>query len=209
MKTLVIGANGQIGRQFCALAAERNLPIRAMIRDRGQIPAFREIGVETVTADLESDFRQAYEGCEQVIFTAGSGPHTGPDKTLLVDLHGAIRASDLADELGLARFTMVSALRAEHPLQAPERLRPYMAAKHAADGYLRRGRTPYVILKPGRLTDEPPSGRITTDPDSVAHNHISRGNVARILLAVAGNGGLRNAEYRILDGDMPIDTVFG
>lgn len=208
MKTLVIGANGQIGRQFCALAVEARLPLRAMIRDPGQADDFSRLGVETVVGDLEGEFEQALEDCEQVLFTAGSGPHTGADKTLLVDLYGAIRAIDLARESGLGRFVMVSAMRADFPMAGPLALRPYLAAKYAADQYLRHAGIEYVILKPGRLTDDAPSGRITTDPESVEHNTVSRGNVALSLLAVCRNRALRNRETILLDGDQPIDTVF-
>lgn len=208
MKTLVIGANGQIGRLFCALAAENGFPVRAMIRDAAQAAYFDELGVEAVQGDLEGEFAHAFDGCDQVIFTAGSGPHTGPDKTLMVDLHGAWRAMALADEFELGRYIMVSALRAERPLSAPEKLRPYMAAKHAADELLRHARTSHVILKPGRLTDEAPTGKVTTDPDEVDHITISRGNVAQALLAVADNRALRDREYLLLDGAQPVSTVF-
>ncbi len=208
MKTLVIGANGQIGRQFCSLAAEAGFPVRAMIRDQAQAAYFESLGVETVLGDLEGEFAHAFEGCDQVIFTAGSGPHTGPDKTLMVDLHGAWRAMALADEFELGRYIMVSALRAERPLAAPEKLRPYMAAKHAADELLRHARTSHVILKPGRLTDEEPTGKVTTDPEEVDHNMVSRGNVARALLALSENHALRDREYLLLDGVQPVSTVF-
>lgn len=106
MKTLVIGANGQIGRQFCELAHEADVPIRAMIRDTSQQAWFQERGIETVLADLEGDFRKAFYGCDQVVFAAGSGPHTGPDKTLMIDLYGALSAIDLAASLGIGRFIM-------------------------------------------------------------------------------------------------------
>lgn len=208
MKTLLIGANGRIGREFCTLAADAGLAVRAMLRDPAQATHFEGSAVETVTGDLEGEFEHAFHQCEQVVFTAGSGPDTGPDKTLLVDLHGAVRAIDLARDLGLGRFVMVSALRADRPLAGPENLRPYLAAKHAADSYLRHAGIEFVILKPGRLTDEPASGRIATDPASVAHITVSRGNVARSLLAVARNRALRNREYPLLDGEQPIDTVF-
>jgi NAD(P)H-dependent flavin oxidoreductase YrpB (nitropropane dioxygenase family) len=43
-------------------------------------------------ADLEGDFENAYQGIDAVIFAAGSGGHTGADKTILIDLWGAIKA---------------------------------------------------------------------------------------------------------------------
>lgn len=124
MTTLVIGANGQIGKQFCELAQQAGTPIKAMIRSEKQVPWFNERGIDTVIADLEDDFSHAFEGCDQVVFTAGSGPHTGPDKTLLIDLYGAIRAADIAKHKGLSRYLMISAIRAENPWKRPKNCAP-------------------------------------------------------------------------------------
>lgn len=207
MKTLVIGANGKIGRQFCELAQAASLPVKAMIRDSSQQAWFRERGVETVIADLEGNLRHAFYGCDQVVFTAGSGPHTGPDKTLLIDLHGAVRATDLASELGLARFVMVSAMRAERPLEAPEKMRPYMAAKFAADAHLRAASVPHVILKPGRLNDEPATQRVATSLEEADDNWVSRANVAHALLHLIQARTLANREFTLLDGQRTIDEA--
>lgn len=204
MKTLVIGANGQIGRQFCELAIKAGLPIRAMIRHPDQQRWFHEHGIETTIADLEGDLRHAFHGCDQAIFTAGSGPNTGADKTLMIDLYGAIRSIDRAVELGLERFIMVSALRASDPLAAPEKLRPYMAAKFAADAYLRSARIPHVILKPGRLTDAPATRQVSSAASHADTLEVSRGNVAHALVYLAQARTLKNREFDLLDGESSI-----
>ncbi|BBI52338.1 hypothetical protein HORIV_47590 [Vreelandella olivaria] len=80
MTTLVIGANGQIGKQFCELAQQADMPIKAMIRSEEQASWFKERGIDTVIADLEGEFEHAFEGCDQVVFTAGSGPTPGQIK---------------------------------------------------------------------------------------------------------------------------------
>jgi uncharacterized protein YbjT (DUF2867 family) len=194
--TLVIGANGGIGRLFCSQAAAGGQAVRAMVRTPEQRAWFDAIGVESVTGDLESDFESNFEGCDRVIFTAGSGPHTGPDKTLMVDLYGAMRAIDSALEHGISQFVMVSAFRAEQPLSAPENLRLYAAAKLAADRLLMCSGLPYTILRPGRLTDEPASGHIQVPPsgryDPIV---VSRENVALCI------------NETLVDGDHPISDI--
>ena len=203
--TLVIGANGGIGRLFCRQAAAGGLAVRAMVRNSEQRAWFDEIGIESVAGDLESDFESNIEGCDRVIFTAGSGAHTGPDKTLMVDLYGAMRAIDAALEYGIAQFVMVSAFRAEDPRAAPENLRPYAAAKLAADRLLMCSGLPYTILRPGRLTDEPASGHIQVPP-SGWHDPItvSRENVALCINEILGERWAINRTINLVDGDHPI-----
>ncbi|UYO73685.1 SDR family oxidoreductase [Halomonas qinghailakensis] len=207
MTTLVIGANGQIGKQFCELAQQAGTPVKAMIRSEEQASWFNERGIDSVVADLEGEFEHAFEGCDQVVFTAGSGPHTGPDKTLMIDLFGAIRAADVASQKGLSRYIMVSAMRAENPLEAPEKLRPYMAAKFAADAHLRNSDLPHVILKPGRLTDETASRQFASSVDEAGDNQISRANVAHALLHVVQTASIINQEYTLLDGKRSIEEI--
>ena len=72
MTTLVIGANGQIGKQFCELAQKAGTSIKAMIRSNEQAAWFKEHGIDTVVADLEGEFEHAFDGCDQVVFTAAS-----------------------------------------------------------------------------------------------------------------------------------------
>lgn len=207
--TLVIGANGQIGKLFCQLAAEQKVPVKAMIRDSAQQEFFDAIGIPTVIADLEKDFSQAFNDCDRVIFTAGSGGHTGADKTLMIDLYAAVRAVEYSLEYKIKQFIMISALRAEQPLSSPEKLRPYMVAKLMADEKLISSGVPYTVLRPGRLIDEAATGKIRiptkTDRDPIT---ISRANVAHTMLAVLGKEQCMNKVFDLLDGNEPIESCF-
>lgn len=68
------------------------------------------------------------------MFTAGSGNATGKDKTLTVDLWGAIECIRACEDSGVQRFIMRSALKAAHLNRGSEALKPYLIAKYAADG---------------------------------------------------------------------------
>ena len=207
MKTLVIGANGQIGRMFCSKAHQAGFSLRAMVRDQSQAAWFEEQGIETIVADLEGDFQEALHGCDQIVFTAGAGG-AGPDKTLLIDLYAAIRTVDFAKAQRIKRLIMVSAMRAMVPQDAPDFLRPYAAAKFAADHYLITSGLPYLILLPGKLVDESASGRIRTFRDETLPITISRENVAECLLAALQHQTILNKQIILLDGDDGISETF-
>ena len=206
-KILTLGANGGIGRSFCGQARDAGLDIRAMVRKVEQRSFFEDQGVEVVIGDLEGDFSHAFDGCDQVVFTAGSGAATGGDKTLLVDLYGAIRAIEESEAQGFRRFVMVSALRAEKPLEAPSGLRHYMVAKLLADQRLLESPIPATILRPGRLTNADGSGRVRTLADPGAGFDISRENVAECLVEVCRQPVTTDCIVDLLDGDVPIHEV--
>ena len=189
MKTLVIGAHGKIGRIFCGRAATHGLELRAMVRSEGQQDTLAGPGVEPILGDLEAEFSHAFEGCDRVVFTAGSGGHTGGDKTLLVDLYGAIRAIEESEARGIEHFVMVSALRVDRPLAAPPAMRHYFVAKKLADERLLASSVASTILRPGRLTDAPGSGRVTPEVAAAKGFDVSRENVAECI-AAALRGGL-------------------
>ena len=207
-RTLVIGAHGQIGRLFCERAQSSQHPVRAMVRSAEQREYFEGMGTPCVLGDLEADFAHALDGCTDVVFTAGSGGHTGADKTILVDLYGALRSIEAAEERGIEHFVMVSALRCEAPLSAPPGLRHYMVAKKLADERLVASPLPHTILRPGLLSDEAPSGLVCTDPGRATARSVSRANVAHCIQAALESGAGMGRTIDLLDGDTPIADVF-
>ena len=92
MKVLVIGANGNTATRVIRLLAKSKHDPAAMIRNPSHRAKFDKLGVATVLADLEYPIDHAVQGCDAIIFAAGSGGKTGKDKTVLIDHIGAIRS---------------------------------------------------------------------------------------------------------------------
>ena len=184
MKIAVIGANGKIGRLLIPLLIQSGHSVTAMVREEEQKPFFESLGARPVLADLEGAFSHGLEGADAVVFTAGSGAKTGPDKTIMVDLYGAIRSFEACERLGVRRYVMVSALRAAAPEEGPEGLRPYLVAKKIADEYLQRSALEFTVLRPGRLTDDGGPYRVklgANEPPEVGN--IARGAVAEAIVS--------------------------
>ena len=208
MKTLIIGANGKIGRLLIAECTRMEIPFRAMLRSPEQVEELTAQGIDAAVGDLEGNFEEAMQGCERVIFTAGSGSQTGADKTLLVDLFGSIRAVEAAERANVRMFIMVSSLKADKPLAGPEKIRHYLVARNLADDRLLRSSIPHVILRPGRLLDTPGTGCVTADYDKADANNkvttISRGNVVAVLLELLRHPLKSGSVIDMIDGDTPI-----
>lgn len=203
--SLVIGANGQIGKKLIQRMLNADINVKAMLRDPFQAETFEVMGVEVVIADLETDFSYAFEGCDSVIFTAGSGANTGFDKTLLIDLWAAVKAINYAINQNVQRFIMVSSRGAENPDKGLERIKPYLIAKHAADFVLLHSRLDYTILQPGRLTDDLGTNHIQTQrPKNAADQKISRDDVAACIVCCLQNDHTIGSIFELFEGDLSI-----
>src|SRR5699024_12363416 len=109
----------------------------AMIRDEAQADFFKKMNVQTVIANLEDDtgtIAKAEAGCDAIVFTAGSGPHTGEDKTLLVEVDGPVKTREAAKRANIERYSMMSSFDTTRAAtqNAPESWAPYGGAAHYA-----------------------------------------------------------------------------
>lgn len=179
MKVLVAGATGKTGlRLIDELKSRGHYPI-ALVRessDTTTLPSDVELRYGDLT-DLQED---VCEGCDAVIFAAGSGSHTGADMTDKVDRDGAQRLVDIAAKSKISRFVMLSSVGADKP-DPEHKLAHYLQAKHDADEHLTASGLSYAIVRPVRLTDESGTRNMrfgdSVDVDGIA----ARGDVAAVL----------------------------
>lgn len=205
MRVLVAGANGKTGRLLVGRLADAGHEPVAMVRDANQIPELREHGaVDAVVADLTEDVSGAPDGCDAALFVAGSGSGTGPDMTIRVDLMGAVRLIEACRASAAERFVMLSAMRTDDPDEGPERLRHYLAAKMEADRWLAASGLVWTIVRPGRLTDDPGSGRIRAARHLDDYGEAPREDVAAAMAAALEVDAARRKVFEMLSGDTPI-----
>ncbi len=203
MRVLVIGANGLTGRRTVRLLEEGPHEPVAMIRNPEQSDTFDQMGVATVVADLEEPLDPALDGIDAVIFAAGSGSGTGPDKTLAVDRDGAVRSIAAVEAAGIDRYIMLSAMRAD-PESEGHPISHYLRAKGIADEHLRRSELAYTIVRPGRLTNDPGTGKVSLAPELKPGGSISREDVAALMVECLDRPATERATFDILEGETPI-----
>lgn len=131
MRVLVAGARGGIGRLLVDKLVTQGHQVTGMVRSEEQRAHLQRGGVRGILVDLtEADaLIKVVAGQDAVIFAAGS-----KGKALeAVDRDGAINLSNAAKQLDVRRFVLLSSIYAGRPEAGPERLRPYLHAKNAAD----------------------------------------------------------------------------
>ena len=207
MRVLVVGANGQIGSQVVEkLNNNESINPVAMVRKQEQADAFNAKGVATKLVDLEGyveDIEQAMDDVDAVVFTAGSGGSTGPDKTLIIDLDGAAKTIEAAKNKGIKRFVMVSAIYANNRKDWNQDIKHYYVAKHHADRILIESGLDYTIIRPGGLTNEPGIGTINV-AENLQVDSVTREDVAETIVASLQADNTINKSFDLVNGDTDI-----
>lgn len=207
MKVFVVGANGQIGKHLVDLLKDSpDHTVRAMIRKEDQRKHFEKNGIEAAVVSLTGtvdEIANAAKGCDAIVFTAGSGGSTGADQTLLIDLDGAVKTIEAAENLGINRFIMVSAFQANNRESWNEAIKPYYVAKHYADRALLQSDLNYTIIRPGGLVNEPGTGKVTA-AEELERGSIAREDVARTILASLTEENTYKRSFDLISGDTAI-----
>ncbi|MGO4927354.1 SDR family oxidoreductase [Fundicoccus sp. Sow4_D5] len=212
MKVLVIGAHGKVAKYVADIITETPaIEEVAMIRNPDQLPFFEERRIETVLLDLEKasiyELAHAMTGVDAVLFSAGAGGK-GLDKTVKIDLDGAIKAMMAAEQAKVNRFVMVSTFRTGRAEIAKENaLQIYTIAKHYADEWLKNRTTlAWTIVHPGILVDTPGKNQVKVGMD-MEINEIPREDVARALVAVLLNDQTIHQEFELLAGQSTVEEA--
>jgi uncharacterized protein YbjT (DUF2867 family) len=208
MDVVVAGGHGKIGQRLLRLLAERGDRARGLIRNPEHAADLERFGAEAVLCDLEreDDVARFVEGADAVVFSAGAGAGSGPERKRTVDLGGAVKLIDAAKANGIDRYVIVSSIGADKPEAASGPMRPYLEAKAEADQRLAASGLDYTIVRPGMLTDDPGRGLVAAGPD-VQRAAIPRDDVAATLLAVLDADNTIGKTFNLVEGETPIEDA--
>ena len=208
----VVGGHGKVARHLHPLlVAAGHTPV-ALVRREEYRAELEAPGAEVRLLDIEAEaaagFAGAFEGCHAVVFAAGGGPDGNLERKRTVDLEGSLKSIDGARRAGISRFVQVSAIGVDAPLPPDTEpvWRAYVEAKRDADAALRASGLDWTIIRPGRLTDGPPTGLVALGPD-VERGEVPRADVAAVLAAVIDTGGGIGAQWDLVSGETPIDEA--
>ena len=95
MRVAIAGAHGKIALRLAKILVARGDEVDGLIRNPDHAGELEALGVAPVVCDLEhADVEQiaaAVKQADAVVFAAGAGPNSGPERKLTMDRDGAIK----------------------------------------------------------------------------------------------------------------------
>jgi len=202
---VIAGGHGQIALLLERLLTDEGHRVRGLIRNPGHRGDLEAAGAEPVVADLEEldvdGLADLIVVADAIVFAAGAGPGSGPQRKWTLDYGGAVKLIEVAQRNGIDRYVIVSSTGANPEAEDDGGFGTYLRAKGQADLELTRSGLEYTVVRPGRLTNEPGTGAIDT---TRGRGEIPRADVAATLAAVLGAPDTAGITFDVNAGDVPI-----
>ena len=208
MKVLVIGASGRVGTDLVKQLLADNHQVIGTTRQEEKLFSddnYSQLDLD-ITAEKDAIQSQIDQDIDAVYFVAGSG---GKD-ILEVDLHGAVKTMQAAQDKGIKRYIMLSTVfsldtsKWDNPGIAD--LKEYYICKHYADQWLVNNSTlEYTIVQAGALKERAATGKITINDNSAGENSIE--DVATTLSAVLNANNTIKKVFSIQNDETAIDKA--
>jgi uncharacterized protein YbjT (DUF2867 family) len=211
MDVAIVGGHGKIALLLTGLLNDRGDHVRSIIRKPEQSDDITSAGGEPVICDIEKvdakELAEAIGKVDAVVFAAGAGPGSGPERKETVDFAGAVKLIDAAKLSGIDRYVIVSSIGAD-PNASGDGFAIYLRAKGRADEALINSGLDYTVVRPVSLTDDPGDGRVQLG-EKVPHGKIPRADVASVVAAALHEPQTIKKVFEATDGDDEIVDALG
>ncbi|MCM6772140.1 NAD(P)H-binding protein [Nocardia sp. CDC159] len=210
MRIVIAGGHGKIALLLAGLLTRRGDEVHSLIRNPDHAAEVSATGAKPVVLDLEKvsdeQLRAALADADAAVFAAGAGPGSGVARKYTVDRDGSVRLAEAAEGAGVRRFVQISSMGAGQP-PAPDRdevWAAYIDAKTQAEDDLRARGLDWTILRPGRLTDDAPTGRVALVEPPSARGAVPRADVAAVVAAILVADNTIGKTLELVAGEAPI-----
>lgn len=206
----IAGGHGQVALLLSQQLAGRGDEVVGLIRDTAQSADVRAHGATPAVLDLEEttteDLATAIAGSDAVVFAAGAGSGSGAARKETVDYGAAVKLVAAAERADVDRYLMISAMGTDDPPDDDGVFSAYLRAKARADRRLAASDLDWTIVRPGRLTDDPPTGHVEVGRH-VPRGEVPRADVAAVLAASIANDDTVGRVFELVTGAHPIDEA--
>ncbi|MEU6250763.1 NAD(P)-binding oxidoreductase [Glycomyces sp. NPDC047010] len=195
MHVVIAGGHGQIALLLTEILAAEGHSVTGLIRKPEQAEDIAAIGGRPIVIDLEQADAEHLAGLlasetdgsvDAVVFAAGAGPGSGAERKESVDRAASVLLADAAVAAGVRRFLQISTMGAgTTPDPARDEVwAAYIEAKTAAEDDLKARDLEWVIVRPGALTNDAPTGAVLLADPPAGRGEVTRADVAAVLAEI-------------------------
>jgi nucleoside-diphosphate-sugar epimerase len=220
MRVVIAGVHGRVARRLAQRLCARGDAVVGLVPTPEAEADLVAEHLDTVVLDLErarvDDLAAFVVDADAVVFAAGVGAEpAGGDRgahRYAADRAAAVLLADAAEQAAVRPYLLMSSMGVESvadgatPEGEDEDFVDYLRAKLAAeDGVRNRPAVDMTVLRPGRLTDEPGTGRVDVG-QHLPFGEISRDDVADVMLSLL-DAPRPGQVLEVVAGSTPIDEA--
>ena len=158
MKVALIGGTGFVGSYLIDELIKNEHTPRLLVRKNSDYKVIQSDKCEIITGDIDSDnaLKETLDGCDAVIYLIAlirEFPKKGLTNEKL-QFRGSKKVAKVAEELGVKRFMLMSALGANPNPNGSK----YMQAKHLSEQAIKNTNLNWTIFRPSSLFGDPRGG---------------------------------------------------
>jgi uncharacterized protein YbjT (DUF2867 family) len=185
MQALVVGATGQTGKHIVRQLVERQISVKALVRNLEKAKELLPPEVELVVGDVlqPNTIENALLDCNVLLCATGATPSLDATGPYQVDYQGTKNLVDAAKAKEIEHFVLVSSLCVSkffHPLNLFWLI---LYWKQQAEFYIQQSGLVYTIVRPGGLkTEDNEDNIIMSSADTLFEGSIPRQKVAKVCV---------------------------
>jgi uncharacterized protein YbjT (DUF2867 family) len=210
MRVVIAGGHGKIALLLEQLLTQRGDQAVGLIRNPAQVTGVEKTGAEAAVLDLEgsspADVAAVLAGADAVVFAAGAGPGSGAARKDTVDRGASVLLAEAAGQARVRRFVQISGMGVDQPPAAgtDDVWAAYIKAKFAAEEDLRARDLDWTVLRPGGLTDDAGTGRVSLAAPPLPRGSIPRADVAAVIVALLDDPRTSHQTLDLVSGGTPV-----
>ena len=189
-KIFIYGVSGDIGHRVALMLSESGFSVSGIVRDPAKQRRLKSEGInadlgniETATIEQHSEW---LKDIDVVLYSAGANSDE-EKKIEAVDYLGVVNSSMAAVLEKVSKYLLVSAFpEAGRARKRDAGFETYMKYKKMADTHLVSTKLYWTIIRPGRFSDAPATGKIIVSK-ALNYSEITKSDFAEFLSQTVRN----------------------
>ncbi len=207
MRVVIAGGHGQIALLLERRLTEQGDEAVGIVRNPDHVADVEATGARAVVLDLEEatveELAAVVGEGDAVVFAAGGGTSGGAARKETVDKGAAVLLADAAQAAQVRRYVMVSSMGTDRAdPDSDDVFQVYLRAKKAADDDLKSRELDWTVVHPGRLTDDPGTGRVQVG--RLERGDVPRADVAAVIAGALHDDRTVGKDFDLVAGDTPV-----